>query len=123
MHRYLAVSSALALLVVAARAVAAPAVTATVPIGQRPVAVAVDPGDHRVYVADVGMGAVIPVDGARGTVEAPINIGGQPASLAVDSTGRRLFVGNRDGVSASVTVIDTASDRPRVFLPAGRRIR
>src|SRR4051812_25977908 len=102
MHRYLAVLPTLALLVGAARVAAAPAVTATVPIGQRPVAVAVDPGDHRVYVADVGMGAVIPVDGSRGTVGAPISVGGQPASLAVDSAGRRLFVGNRDGVAASV---------------------
>ena len=60
---------------------AVPSLTATVPIGRRPVAVATDSRDHRVYVADVELGAVIPYDGTRGAVGAPITVGGQPASL------------------------------------------
>jgi DNA-binding beta-propeller fold protein YncE len=108
----------------AGRAVAVPAVTATVPIGPRPVAVAVDGSDHRVYVADVDLGAVVTFDGVRGTIVGQTVTGGQPASLAVDSQGRRLFVGNRDSVgTAAVSVIDTAAGQARAFLPAGHPVR
>jgi DNA-binding beta-propeller fold protein YncE len=106
------------------QAAAVPSITATVPISPRPVAVAVDGNDHRVYVADIEQGAVVVFDGTRGTVVGPVNTGGQPASLVVDSRGRRLFVGNRDAAgNAAVTLIDTASGKARAFLPAGNAVR
>jgi DNA-binding beta-propeller fold protein YncE len=104
-------------------ALAVPSVTTTIPIGRRPVAVAVDGRDHRVYVADVEQGTVIPYDTTRGVVGAPITVGGQPSSLVVDSAGGRLFVGSRDGAGASVSVVNLSAGSARAFLPAGRPIR
>src|SRR5262245_60860094 len=113
MSRLLAPSMCLALLVVAGKVGAVPAVTATVGIGPRPVAVAVDPATHQVFVADVELGAVVQFGGQQRSIAGTINIGGQPASLVVDSPGRRLFVGNRDTVSAAVTVVDLTNGRTR----------
>lgn len=106
----------------AGRAAAVPALTATVPLGPRPVAVAVDPSTHRVYVADVELGQVVQLDGAQRTATGTINVGDQPSSLAVDDRGRRLFVGNRGIVGPAVTVVDTAGGRTRALIPAGLRV-
>src|SRR5687768_4071176 len=54
----------LMLLLPSLRAAAVPAVTGTVPIGPRPVTVAVD-RSSRVYVADTELGAVMQLDGSR----------------------------------------------------------
>jgi DNA-binding beta-propeller fold protein YncE len=124
MNRYVRPSLYLTLMLVfAGRAAAVPAVTTTVAIGPRPVAVAVERNTHRVYVADVELGAVVEYDGARGALAGPINIGGQPSSLAFDNVGHRLFVGNRDVVGPAVSVVDTATGRAQSFLPAGHRVR
>jgi DNA-binding beta-propeller fold protein YncE len=122
MIRPFSYSLCLALLTVAASARAVPAVTGTVAIGPRPVAVAVDPTTHQVYVADTDLGAVVQFGGQQRAIAGTINIGGQPSSLAVDSAGRRLFVGNRDVVSAAVTLVDLTNGHTRAFVPAGHRV-
>ncbi len=111
------------LLKLAGPVAAVPALTNTVAIGPRPVAVAVERGTHRVYVADVELGAVVEFDGARGVITGSVNVGGQPSSLAIDNTGHRVFVGNRDVVGPAVSVIDAASGRAQAFLPQGHRVR
>jgi len=103
-------------------AMAAPELTGTVAIGPEPVTVVVESGTHRAFVADAGLGAVIPYDGARGSVLAPINVDGQPSSLALDNRGHRLFVGNQDTVGSAVSVIDTGSGQAQTFMPAGHRV-
>jgi DNA-binding beta-propeller fold protein YncE len=120
MFRAGAFSVCLLMVLTSFRAAAVPAVTGTVSVGPRPVTVAVD-RSGRVFVADVELGAVVQVDGARGTVTAPIQVGGEPSSLAVDDQGRRLFVGNQGRTGAAVTVIDLATGRAREFLRAGSR--
>jgi DNA-binding beta-propeller fold protein YncE len=102
---------------------AVPAVTATVPISPRPVAVAVDGATHTVFVADVERGAVVLFDGGRGAVASTIAIGGQPSSLVVDDRGGRLFVGNRDPAVSAVTVVEIDSGRAQAFLPRGSRVQ
>ncbi len=124
MNRTLPVLGVLACLATGtARVAALPALTGTIAIGPRPVAVIVEAEGHRVDVADVELGAVVQVDGERGRVLGTIPVGGQPSSLAVDNRGRRLFVGNRDPAVAAVSVIDLVTGRARAFLPAGRRVR
>lgn len=111
------------LLLFATHAAAVPALTDTAAIGPRPVAVAVERGTHRVYVADVQLGAVVEFDGTRGVITGSVNVGGQPSSLAVDNVGHRLFVGNRAGVGPAVSVIDASSGQAQTFLPQGHRVR
>jgi len=124
MFRYSGPSLYLALMLgFAGRAAAVPGVTATVPIGPRPVAVAVERNTHHVYVADVDLGAVVVYDGTRGAISGSINVGGQPSSLALDNVGHRLFVGNRDVVGPAVSVVDTTTGHTQSFLPAGLRVR
>jgi DNA-binding beta-propeller fold protein YncE len=124
MARYLCLFVCVSLcLLFGGRAAAVPGLTGTAAIGPRPVAVAVERGTHRVYVADVELGAVVEFDGARGAIIGSVNVGGQPSSLAIDNTGHRLFVGNRDVVGPAVSVVDTTSGRVQSFLPQGHRVR
>lgn len=110
------------LLVFAGRAAAVPALTATVAIGPRPVAVAVEAGTHRVFVADSDLGAVVMFDASRGVVGGTINVQGQPSSLIVDNQGHRLFIGNRDTVGPAVSVADTGTGNVLTLIPAGHRV-
>jgi DNA-binding beta-propeller fold protein YncE len=123
MFRFALVPVSLVMVLIASlRAAAVPAVTATLPVGPRPVTVAVD-RSSRVYVADAELRAVVQVDGARGTVLGPIDVGGQPSSMVIDDPGRRLFVGNTSLTGAAVTVIDLGSGRAREFLRPGTRVQ
>jgi DNA-binding beta-propeller fold protein YncE len=124
MPRYLPFSLCLPLvLLFAGGAAAVPALTGTAAIGPRPVAVAVERGTHRVYVADAELGAVVQFDGARGAIIGTVNVGGQPSSLAIDNTGHRVFVGNRDVVGPAVSVINATSGQAQAFVPQGHRVR
>ena len=64
----------------------AQAVTATIPVGQAPKAVAVDATTDTVYVANTKGGTVTVIDGSDNIVTATIPVGASPA--AWPSTGR-----------------------------------
>ena len=59
-------------------------VTATVPVGRDPMGVAVDPGTHTVYVANLGDNSVSVIDGSTRTVTATVPVGKGPFGVAVD---------------------------------------
>jgi YVTN family beta-propeller protein len=77
-------------------------VTATIPVGDRPVAVAVDPAAHTAYVANAGGDTVSVIDEATRTVTATIAVGGDPDGVAVDPATRTAYVANASDGTVSV---------------------
>ena len=78
-------------------------VTATVPVGKWALGVAVDPGTHTVYVANVDDGTVSVIDGSTRTVTATVPVGKSPWwGAAVDPGTHTVYVPNLDDDTVSV---------------------
>jgi len=91
-------------------------VIGTIPVGNVPGGVAVDPSSHAVYIANAGSNSVSVVDesgdAANGTVTATIPVGVSPSGVAVDPTTHAVYVanfGSNYGLG-SVSVIDESGD-------------
>ena len=74
-------------------------VTRTIPVGNNPTGVAVDPATRTVYVTSVGLGhatdgTVLVIDAATGAVTRTIPVGGAPVGVAVDPAARTAYVAN-----------------------------
>ena len=81
-------------------------VIATIPAGQNPYAVAVNPQTNKIYVANNASNNVTVIDGATlqtATVAAGVN----PISIAVNAATNKIYVANN--TSSNVTVIDGAT--------------
>jgi YVTN family beta-propeller protein len=65
--------------------------------------VAVDPGSHTVYVANLGDNTVSVIDGSTRTVTATAPVGQNPWGVAVDPTTHTAYVTN---LGNSVSVIE-----------------
>jgi len=82
-----------------------------VPVGQAPVALAVDERRGRVYVADSGSDRVTVLDAASGAVRAAVPAGVGPIAMAVDPRTGKIFVldkgptGGRHGVITIVSAL------------------
>jgi YVTN family beta-propeller protein len=86
------------------------AVTATIPVGRFPFAVAVTADGSRVYVANNNSpGTVSVIDTASNTVIATIPVGSGPIGVAVTADGSRVYVAQGVANTASVSVIDTGA--------------
>jgi YVTN family beta-propeller protein len=79
-------------------------VIATVRVGARPQAIAIDSLSHRVYVANNRGDTVTVIDGTNDSVIATVKTSGGPYAIVVDSATNRAFVANLAG--GSLTVID-----------------
>lgn len=82
-------------------------IAATISVGKRPEAIAVDPITHTVYTANYGDDTVSVVDTARRSVITTVHVGHGPASVAVDSNSHTAVTANNRDDTA--TVIDTTS--------------
>jgi YVTN family beta-propeller protein len=80
-------------------------VTATVPVGNNPAGVAVDPGTHTVYVIANGNDSVSVIDASTRTVTATVPVGHAPAGVAVDPGTHTVYVTNQ--VNGTVSVIES----------------
>ena len=95
-------------------------VTATVPVGAVPSAVAVDANTNEIFVANKADGTVTRIDANYGNRTSTIaNVGPNPHALAVDTLNDLVYVAddvNGDGLTAAVTIIDaaTASAGPQI---------
>jgi YVTN family beta-propeller protein len=88
------------------------------PDGSQPVALAVNSGTGRIYVANAGSDNVSVIDGANSTVIATIPIGPTPRGVAVDVRANRVYVANSG--SNEVAVIDGETNEIVVTVPTGR---
>src|SRR5437763_1080884 len=89
----------------------------TVPVGQVPVAVAVDAPRRRVYVASFAGNSVAVLDARTGAVVRVIGVGHCPNDVAVDVRTRHAFVANWD--DATISVIDTTRQALLRTVPVG----
>ena len=73
-------------------------VVATVPVGNFPVDIAVNPASNRVYVTNASFDdqSLSVIDGVSNTILSTIPLAGTPAGLAVDATTGRIYVGISD---------------------------
>jgi serine/threonine-protein kinase len=105
--------------------VVASKVTATIPVGNSPLGVAVDPGTHAVYVTNaVANGTVSVIDPAVHTVTATIPVGKFPLSVAVDPATHTIYVANADIFpstpdASTVSVIDPDTRTVTATIPVG----
>ncbi len=89
----------------------------TVPVGQQPIAIAVNESTHKAYVANHGGSSVTVIDGRTKSVIATVKTGSSPEGIAVNPVTNRIYVANPgDG---TVTVIDGANDTVLASVKAG----
>ena len=81
-------------------------VTHTIPVGNGPHAVAVDPGTRTVYVTNYLANTVSVIDEASMAVTRTIPVGNWPWAVAVDPGTRTVYVTNE--LDYTVSVIDEA---------------
>jgi YVTN family beta-propeller protein len=98
------------------------AVTATIPVGSSPQAVAVNPAGTLAYVTNVNDDTVSLISTSRNTVTATIGVGLGPTAVAINPAGTLAYVANTgNGFAAgTVSVIDTSSNTVTATIP-GRR--
>ncbi|WP_040854674.1 serine/threonine-protein kinase [Nocardia niigatensis] len=92
-------------------------VTATIPVGNGSIHVAVDPGTHTVYTANRDDNSVSVIDPAAHTVAATISVGKWPLGVAVDPGTHTVYTANRD--DNSVSVIDPAAHTVAATISVG----
>ena len=101
-------------------------VSATIPVGHSPGAVAITPDGKHAYVANNNNGTVTVITTRTGTVSATIPVGGDPSGLAITPDGKHVYVANANytkdppiyGGYGQVSVITTATGASLIS-PAG----
>ena len=88
--------------------VASDTVAGTIPVGGRPIGVAVNADETRLYTANNQTGNVSVVDLTNNSVIATIPVGGQPNWVVLNASGSRAYVSNF--AAGTVSVIDTGSN-------------
>ncbi len=92
-------------------------ITATVPVGSAPVAIALTPNNAFAYVANIVSDNVSVIDLATNTVTATVSVGDAPISVAITPDGAFAYVANLR--SANVSVIDTATNTVATTVSVG----
>lgn len=82
--------------------------TRSVKVGARPVSIAIDSRNGRVYVVNAGDGTVSVLNGDTDEVVATVTVGDHPYSIASDSAAGRIYVTRT--YSNRLMVIDTATN-------------
>ncbi len=94
------------------------AVVATVPVGEYPQGVAVNPTGTAVYVANSDSNEVTVIDAAT-LATTTIPVGDNPVGIAVHPDGTRIYVANTDETVDTVWVIDRAANTVIDKIPCG----
>jgi YVTN family beta-propeller protein len=82
-------------------------VVATVAVGNTPIAVAVNPVTHKIYVVNHGSNSVTIIDGAT-RATSTVNVEDRPEAVAVNPVTNKVYVTNAG--ADSVSVIDGATN-------------
>jgi len=89
----------------------------TVPVGEGPFALALNPAQDRLYVANVRSGDLHAIDTATLTGVGRAALGGMPYGVAVSGDGARILVTNQQ--AGTLAVLDAAL-QPVATIPVGR---
>jgi YVTN family beta-propeller protein/parallel beta-helix repeat protein len=92
-------------------------VIASVPVGNYPFGVAVNPTGTRVYVTNYISNKVSVIDTSNNTVIATVPVGTSPSGVAVNPEGTRVYVANT--LSGNVSVIDTSNNTVTASISVG----
>lgn len=79
-----------------------------IPIGGKPVDVAISPDGTRAYVANKGSDSVAVIDTKANAVVGTVPVGKEPAGIAVSPDGHRVYVSNFG--DETVSVVDTGTN-------------
>ncbi|GJD75758.1 YncE family protein [Methylobacterium goesingense] len=91
---------------------------ATIPVGEAPFAMALNPAEDRLYVANVRSGTLSVVDTEALKSVATFTTGGMPYGVAVSADGARILVTNQQ--AGALVVLDAADGAIRATVPVGR---
>ena len=97
---------------------AANAVTASIPVGGHPYALAATPDGRKVYVPNHDNATLSVIDTATNTVTVTIPVAPNPHSVTFSADGRSAYVANHE--SNVVTVLDLATNTVTATIPVGR---
>ena len=78
---------------------------ATIRVGNKPQAIAVDPKANRIYVANVHGDSVSVIDGAHNKVVGTFGVGKNPYALAVNPNDGKIYVAFEAGPAALLDTI------------------
>ena len=92
-------------------------VTATVPVGNCPLEVAISSDGTRVYVANCMSNSVSIIDATKNKVIGTVRVGSYPEGVAVNPDGTKVYVVN--AASNTISVIDTATNNVTATVPVG----
>jgi len=101
----------------AAIAASPAAVTATIPVGDTPIGVAVNPATNTVFVTNGGSNTVSVISGPAYTVTATIPVGSGPIGVAVNPLTNTVYVTNSS--SNTVSVINGSTNTVTATIPVG----
>lgn len=93
-------------------------ITATVPVGTNPYAVAVNPVTNKIYVAESG--SVTVIDGATNATTA---VNGVSGTIAINPVTNKIYVGNQviDGATNTTTTVNGLTG-PMAISPVTNKI-
>jgi YVTN family beta-propeller protein len=80
----------------------------TITVGEGPIALAFNPSDDNLYVANFNSANVSIIDTSTNTIEDTITVGEGPIALAFNPSDDNLYVA--DFVSGNVSIIDTSTN-------------
>jgi YVTN family beta-propeller protein/adhesin HecA-like repeat protein len=83
-------------------------VTASVAVGNSPVAIAVNPVTSTIYVVNTASDTVSVINGTTNSVVATVNTGSNPIAVAVNPLSNMIYVANNG--SSNITVINGATN-------------
>ena len=87
-------------------------VISTVDVGERPSALAFNPSNNNIYVANTNSNNVSVIESSSNTVISTVDVGDGPSALAFNPSNNNIYVTNP--VSDDVSVIETTGSKPIV---------
>ena len=87
-------------------------VISTVDVGERPSALAFNPSNNNIYVANAYSNNVSVIESSSNTVISTVDVGDGPSALAFNPSNNNIYVTNP--VSDDVSVIETTGSKPIV---------
>ena len=95
-------------------------VTATIPVGNGPLGVAITPDGATVLVTNTTDGTVSVINGSTHRVAATVTVGHQPNAVVIKADGSRAYVVN--GGDSTVSVVDLTRDAVTATIPLISRV-